>query len=164
MSAQTPIVRSHRLAIDGWSQTRRRVLVAVALASYPVFVAAWLGLPAVGVVGVPWAVGVLAALAVLVVANLAVYRFRRAMAQAPETQLDERQVAVRDRAYLEAYRIFSALVMAVLLIVGITPDAIDRPLQVTYDAVQPLLFGVILYGIILPSAVVAWGEPDLDEA
>jgi hypothetical protein len=164
LSAQPHLTSVRRPAIDGWSQARRRVVVAVALLSYPVFVATWLGLPAVGVVGVPWAVAVLAALALVVVTNLSVYRFRRSMAQAPETDLDERQVAVRDRAYLEAYRIFSALVMGTLLFVAIVPDAIDRPLQVTYDTVQPFLLGVILYGIILPSAVVAWGEPDLDEA
>jgi len=71
---------------------------------------------------------------------------------------------VRDRAYLESYRVFVAVVLVGLLVVGIGSDVVDRPLLVDFDVVQPVLWAGILYGMLLPSAVVAWGEPDLDEA
>lgn len=164
MSAPHPASATTRQSIDGWTRARRRGLVVIALLSYPLLVAAWLGLPAAGVTGIPWAIAVLAASGLMLLSNYGLYAFRRSMAQAPDADLDERQVAVRDRAYLEAYRIFAAIMLLGLLIVGILPDAIDRPLDVTYETVQPFLLGAILYSIILPSAVVAWGEPDLDEA
>jgi hypothetical protein len=139
----------------------RRAIVLVAMVGYPAFVAAWVGLPLLGVTGIAWgiAVGVLG-LGVLLAA-LALYQFRRAMAQAPDTQLDERQVRVRDRAYLDAYRVYATVVMLVLLIGAILADGLDQPVALTFDLVQPLIWGAILYGMILPSAVVAWQEPDL---
>lgn len=149
---------------DTLSQGRRRLLVVVALSSYPLFVAAWVGLPLAGVGGVAWVIPVIVLGAIVAGTNWTLYRFRRSMAQAPNELLDERQVAVRDRAYLDSYRIFTALTMVVLIIGGILPDALDRALPLTYDAVQPFVWGGILYGLSLPSAVVAWGEPDLDEA
>jgi hypothetical protein len=142
----------------------RRVVVAIVLLGYPLLVAAWVGLPMVGVPPLVWAltVGVLA-LAVIGGAG-ALYAYRHAMAQAPDSQLDERQIAVRDRAYLSAYRVFVALVLVALLLAGVVPDILDRPLEMTFETVQPLFWGAMLYSIILPSAIVAWQEPDLREA
>ena len=142
------------------SLTVRRALVFVALAGYPLFVAAWLVLRDV-LPGIAWAAVVaILGLAVLLSAY-ALYAFRRSMAQAPDDQLDERQVRVRDRAYLDSYRVFSALTLLGLLLFGILPDVLDRPLEVTYETVQPLLWGALLYSLVLPSAFVAWAEPEL---
>jgi uncharacterized membrane protein len=140
----------------------RRVLVLVTLLGYPLFVAAWLGLPAAGVTGLAWALVVAAIGFAVIVGAATLYVFRRSMAQAPDAQLDERQVRIRDRAFLVAYQVFAGLTLLGLLVVGIGSDAIDRPITLTYDTMQPLVWGVILYGIILPSAIVAWQEPDLD--
>jgi len=139
----------------------RRALVGAALAGYPVFVAAWIGLPTLGVTGIPWALVVAALGLGVILAAIALYQFRRRMAQSPDRDLDERQIAIRDRAYLVSYRAFSAIVLGGLLVAGILPDVLDRPLAVTFEAVQPVFWGAFLYSIILPSAVVAWQEPDL---
>jgi hypothetical protein len=143
------------------SRPIRRALVGAALAGYPVFVAAWVGLPALGVTGIPWAIVVGALGLGVILAATSLYQFRRRMAQSPDRDLDERQIAIRDRAYLVSYRVFCAIVLVGLLVVGILPDVLDRPLALTFETVQPLFWGAFLYSIILPSAAVAWQEPDL---
>lgn len=140
----------------------RRMLVLVALLGYPLFVLAWLFLPAAGITGLPWAIAVaVLGLAVLMAAAM-LYLFRRSMAQAPDAMLDERQVRIRDRAYLTAYQVFAGITLVALLLLGIGADALDTPITLTFDVLQPVIWGTILYGIVLPSAVVAWQEPDLD--
>lgn len=149
---------------DRLGRPARRGLVLVALLGYPILVAAWIGLPAVGITGLPWLVVVTSIAAVMTLAGVLLYRFQRSLAQSPEDRLDERQVAVRDRAYLHSYRILSGGVLLGLLAAAIAPDLLDRPLSVSYETMQPLLWAAILYSIILPSAVVAWQERDLDDA
>lgn len=151
-------------SIDSLSRTGRRALVVSALSGYPIFLGAWFGLPAMGITGVAWAVAVAAIGLATLAAMVALYRFRRSMAQAPEDRLDERQIAVRDHAYLQSYRLFCGGLLLALVAVAIAPDLLDRTLSVTYETIQPLVWAGILYSIILPSAVVAWQEPDLDEA
>ncbi|HYO43286.1 MAG TPA: hypothetical protein VES19_08825 [Candidatus Limnocylindrales bacterium] len=139
----------------------RKMLVLVAMLGYPVFVLAWVGLPAAGMTGIAWAVTVGALGLGVILAAMALYQFRRSMAQAPDAQLDERQIRVRDRAYLEAYRVFALIVLLVLLVGGIASDVLEPPITLTYDVVQPLVWGALLYSMFLPSAVVAWQERDL---
>ncbi len=160
----TAATQREPFGIDSMRRVQRRVVVALALAGYPAFVAAWLGLPAIGIVGIPWAVIVAVLGLGTILSGFLVYAFRRRLAQSPDGDLDERQVAVRDRAYLESYRVSVAVVLVGLFVVGVGSDAVDRPLLVNFDVVQPVLWAGILYGMLLPSAVVAWGEPDLDEA
>jgi hypothetical protein len=152
---------SGNVAVAEPSLVVRRAIVLAGMAGYPAFVAAWVGLPRLGVTGIPWAIAVAVLGLGVLFASMALYQFRRAMAQAPDTQLDERQIRVRDRAYLDAYRVFALLVMVVLVVGGIAADALDQRVELTFDLVQPLIWGAILYGMILPSAAVAWREPDL---
>jgi uncharacterized membrane protein len=143
------------------SRPIRRLLVVAAMLGYPLFVLAWVGLPAAGVTGIAWGATVAAIGLVVILSAAQLYLFRRSMAQSPDALLDERQVRIRDRAYLVAYQVFAALTMLGLIVVGIGSDALDRPVVVDFDVVQPLIWGAVLYGIVMPSAVVAWQEPDL---
>jgi len=90
-----------------------------------------------------------------------VYEFRSRLAQAPDGDLDERQIQIRDRAYLESYRIYVGVTLIGLVLAAIVPDIVDRPLVLTYDVVQWFVMGAILLSLVLPSAIVAWREPDL---
>lgn len=85
------------------------------------------------------------------------------LADLPDTAIDERQVALRDRSYLLAYRTISA-VIAVLVVAGyVILDAVrtERFTEAvgawaagdTIWTLMPLLF-------FLPSAVLAWTAPD----
>lgn len=97
---------------------------------------------------------------VTLVAWLFLYRFRASLAQASDDRLDERQVQVRDRAYLDSYRILAGLVVAGLLLLGILPQIAGHPVALSFDVVLPFLLGAILYALLIPSAVVAWTEPE----
>ena len=97
---------------------------------------------------------------VTLVAWLFLYRFRASLAQAPDDRLDERQVQVRDRAYLQSFRIFVVLVVAGLALLGFLPQLAGHPVALSFDIVLPFLLGAILYAVLLPSAVVAWTEPE----
>lgn len=147
--------------LDSISRGARRSAVIAVMAGYPLLVAAWAGLPALGLPPVVWAIVVGALGLVVLLGSYAIWSFRQRLAQAPDEELDERQIAVRDRAYLDSYRALAGLLVLGLLAATIVPDAIDRPVQLTFETIQPVMWGAILYAIILPSAVVAWREPDL---
>jgi hypothetical protein len=88
-----------------------------------------------------------------------VYEFRRRLANAPDAALDEREVRVRDRAYLQAHRIGTAALfvvgVAVVPLVGL-----DQTISV--EVVVDVMLSLAMAILALPAAVVAWTEPDDD--
>lgn len=140
----------------------RRPLAVIAVIGYPVAVVFWA--VAYGVFGVPPAVAGVVGLVVILLTVFAirrVYQFRSRLAQAPDDQLDERQLQIRDRAYVESYRIFAAITIVALVLVGIVPDLLDHPLTFDYTVANFFVMGAVILLIALPSAVVAWREPDV---
>lgn len=148
--------------LDEASQSTRRAVVAYAMVGFPALVVSWFGLSALGLPDVLRVVVAGALIVGLLVADYFLWVFRRSLAQSPDEQLDEREVAVRDRAYLESYRVFTALTAIGVLVVAIAPDVLDRPLELTFETVQPVFWGVLHYALVLPSAFIAWREPDVD--
>ncbi len=75
-----------------------------------------------------------------------------ARADTPDEYLDEREIAVRNEVYLQAFRIIGALVALGFLVVSMFP-------KVPLDAktVFSLLFPIVLF---LPTCVLAWVQPD----
>jgi hypothetical protein len=140
----------------------RRPLAVVAVVGYPAAVfcwtiaQTWLGLapPVGGIAGLALILGSLFAM-------WRIYAFRSHLAQAPDAQLDERQVQIRDRAYLDSYRIFVGVTLVALVLLGLVPGMVDKPLTLTFDVVNWFVTGAVLISLVLPSAVVAWREPDL---
>lgn len=92
----------------------------------------------------------------------------RTVAELPERFLDERQRAVRNRAYFYAYLILGWIVAALLTVslVGFVlvseNDAVT--LTTTWDQALGLVLSLNLLISLLPSMVVAWsdaGEPNV---
>lgn len=84
---------------------------------------------------------------------LAYFLLRRLVQEAadlPNDRLDEREVAARDRSYLEAYRMLGAAV-AGSLVLAIVDDAVGD-LVVSWNAAWAAL---LLLALVLPSAVLA---------
>lgn len=82
--------------------------------------------------------------------------------QAPDEALDEREIAVRLRAYYLAYVLFNAAVFLSLVVLSFLVD-LNRLSSFSYAQVSALLWGVFLVGWTLPSAILAWidrGEAD----
>lgn len=79
---------------------------------------------------------------------------------------DERQLQVRDRAFYRAYQTISALFG-----LWIVYEAIARTntrqwfwLPQTFDEYQAIVWAYLLVSMTLPSAIIAWTEPDLADA
>lgn len=77
------------------------------------------------------------------------------LGQAPDAELDEREIAMRLRAYYLAYVIFNSAVFLSLVGLSAFMD-IAKVNAVTYVQISTVLWGVFLYGWTLPSAVIAW--------
>ncbi len=106
-------------------------------------------------------VGALAIGAVAIVTVSSVWLGRRTYVnspQLPDSELDERLVQVKNQAYRTAFRIFGALVLiawplSLLLLVNI-------PGGNGITGTFMIFGGVALLMTTLPTAVVAWREPD----
>jgi membrane protease YdiL (CAAX protease family) len=160
MAAQTKTDRAEREE----SRPIRRAMAIVAIVGYPVAVLIWTVIgPAIGLEPLLSGVLGLAILGLTLYVSSRLYTFRSRMAQAPDGELDERQRQIRDRAYVDSYRWFVLITLVTLVAAGVIPDVIDQPIELTYEVVNWFVMGAILISIILPSAVVAWREPDLDD-
>lgn len=135
---------------------RRRIAVIVQLVSYP-FIILLTRLLHI------WP-GVDTLLALLAFAGVSVYLYYNTglwqFGNAPDDQLDERQVQARNQAYRLAYIGVSALI--ILLITGLLlADHIHQPLTVNYDQLSPVFWTIWTLVMVLPSAILAWTESDI---
>lgn len=143
------------------SQRQRRLLVLAeyaGLLAYPVASilagsAWWLLLALVGLVAI-----------VLIHSQLLV-RFTQRIADREDAELDERQTAVRDNAHRTAYQILGAAIIVGLVLVQMltTGPLSDKPWtpQISIQGiVAPVLATILWMYISLPTAVIAWTEPD----
>jgi hypothetical protein len=108
--------------------------------------------------------------ALMVVSGLAivfgvvgVLQSRRVLLPGSIGMLDERQQAVRDRAYFTAYRFISLLVVA-----GVSYLALVRlrrldTIELARSDFLLLAGGIVLLLLTLPSAIMAWTEQDTPE-
>ena len=129
-------------------RTQRRALALVWAAATIGCSAAWLWMGATALWLVPlW----LAAL-------WALRRSVQSRADLPDTALDEREVAQRDRVYLHAYQ--GLATAALLLLIALTIHG-DRS-TLTYEELSAATWFVLGLSLGLPSAILAWTTPDED--
>lgn len=150
---------SRRNWIDGLPQRTRRVIAVASLAGLPAMYgwsAFWL---TTRVPGIVWGPISFLLILVTVVGAFVLYGFVRDRANYG-ANLDERQRQLRDRAWVMCYEILSAVVIAAVLVVGVTVLGFGR--NVVLDAT--LVTGIVLCaGVLvplLPVAALAWLEPD----
>lgn len=87
----------------------------------------------------------------------------RSVADLPDEDIDERQIALRDRTYLVAYRILATTVAWLLLAAWIVADASATRIvsaSVADWIMSDALFFIITLILFLPSAILAWYAPD----
>jgi len=77
---------------------------------------------------------------------------------APDEQVDERQLQIRNQAYRFAYMGVSLLV-TLLLGYLMMADALQLPVPHGYDQANALFWAVFTVVLVLPSAILAWNEP-----
>ena len=143
------------------SQRQRRVLVLTEYAGLFSYLTVtvfmddtwWLLLAFVGVVAM-----------VLIHSQLLV-RFTQKIANKEDAELDERQTAVRDNAHRTAYQILgSAIIVGLVLLQMLTTGPLGfrpwTPQLSIRSIVLPVLTTILWMYVSLPTAVIAWTEPD----
>ncbi len=145
----------HDTRWDRLRTKRARVrIVAAMLAMLVAVPVAWVTLPALA------ALGVLAvAIAVWWVLRMSV----RVIADLPEEYLDERQVRVRDRAYVDAYRWFAGftlLAATILLVWFVVVSENDvATVEIGWGQAMAVFWAFEGLALTLPSMVLAIREP-----
>ncbi|WP_375444244.1 hypothetical protein [uncultured Fibrella sp.] len=138
------------------SLSQRRLATVLQMVSYPIlfFTMRWMGL----------ASSLATIVGLLPFVGLSVYLYRGTQlwqfGNAPDEQLDERQVLVRNRAYQLAYAIVSAVIVSLLVYLMLAAD-FHWPVLSGYDQLNPFFWGVWIVVLVLPSAILAWTESEI---
>jgi hypothetical protein len=145
--------------IEYLPRSRRRLLVTVALAGYPVAVAALAALKHTSLNR--WLILVLLLVLLLpTLATLAVgYRYARGRIDGRGARLDERDLALRQQAYALSHRVLAAILIAATAITEIYLTS-GNTLRFDANAFWPVAIWVIVYLPALPSLMLAWIETD----
>jgi hypothetical protein len=138
---------------------RRRLLVAVALAGYPVAVAVLVGLKHTGLNR--WLI--LAAFAVVLLPTVTTllvgYWYARGRIDGRRTRLDERDLALRQQAYALSHRVLAAILIAAAAVTEIYLTN-GNTMRLDANTVLPAMMWVIIYIPALPTLMLAWIETD----
>lgn len=135
----------------------RRTLILVAYLGYLGVVLAWSLLDPPG----RWLLVLPLGLAAVVGTGMLLMPQVLGVSDGTEAMLDERQLALRNRTYLNAYRVLGALVVLGALYVMLAHGS-GWWLPRTNLALQAVFWGVWLLAVTLPTAILAWSEPDAD--
>ena len=145
--------------IEYLPRSRRRTLVAVALAGYPLAVAALAALKHTSLNR--WLVlAVFLLLLLPTVATLFVgYRYARGRIDGRRARLDERDLALRQQAYALSHRVLAAILIVATAVTEIFLTS-GNTLRLDATNFWPVAVWVIVYLPALPSLMLAWIETD----
>jgi len=145
--------------IEYLPRSRRRTLVAIALAGYPVAVAVLAGLKHASLNR--WFVlAVFLLLLLLTLAAIAVsYRYARGRMGGRRARLDERDLSLRQQAYALSHQVLAALLIAATAITEIYLTS-GSTLRLDATSFWPAAMWVIVYLPALPALMLAWIETD----
>lgn len=87
-------------------------------------------------------------------------RVGKAIGDDIDSRLDERQLALRNAAYLDAYRIASGIVLLGVIWIALGLDLGIWWVPSTYNEWNLIFWGLFIYLTTLPSAFLVWREPD----
>lgn len=140
-------------------QTVRRRNVLLLLTSYPIVSALlWATLRDSAFFALAHLVTTVVILWVLGIERVG--RVGKAIGDDIDARLDERQLALRNAAYLDAYRIVSAVVLLGVLWIALGIDLGLWWVPSTFHEWNLIFWGLFIYTTTLPSAFLAWREPD----
>ncbi len=134
----------------------RRVAVVLHVLSFPLAFMSTAGLGLLSSIAVLIGLIAFAGTAYYLYHNTGLWQF----GNAPDGQLDERQVQTRNQAYRYAYMIISTILVCLLAYLMLATD-FRWPLPVSSSQVNPVFWSFWLLVLTLPSAVLAWTEQDI---
>jgi amino acid permease len=114
-----------------------------------------------------WLLALVGVVAMILIHSQLLVRFTQKIANKEDAELDERQTAVRDNAHRTAYQILgSAIIVGLVLLQMLTTGPLGlkpwTPQLSIRSVVTPALSTLIWMYVSLPTAVIAWAEPDPD--
>lgn len=148
--------------------TAKRALV---IGANVIFAAGTIFLSLVGDNG--WASYTLIHFALLFITLFLLRKSVRLVADAPDDLLDERLVKIRDRAYLNAFRILAGFVVglagaAIGLAVGMDAGDLSDGFNYTVTLTWPQISAFVAFGTIyllqIPSMALAWAEANFEDS
>jgi hypothetical protein len=146
--------------IDRLTQRTRRVIAILTVVGLPamyLWSAYWLttSMPAF-----VWGPISLVLVGCTAVGAIVLYRFVRDRADLQTTSLDERQLQLRDHAYVQSYGILSVVVVVTIAIPAVLVLGLGQRvvLDATIMTAVALIVGTLVP--VLPIAMLAWLEPD----
>lgn len=142
-------------------QASRRRDVVLLFASYPI--ATWLLHQTIGDHTFYALAHILVTIAVLSFSIFRVGRAGRRIADDVDTRLDERQLALRNAAYVDAYRVVSGLSALGVLWIALGIDQGWWWVPTTYNEWNGIFWGLFILTTSLPAAFLSWREPDREE-
>lgn len=150
-------------------QRRRRLAVLVMYLFMALFLGAFTGFSTLENIPGVWR-WLMAACSIVLLLQLgsAFYALRDVtgdVANQRGNDLDEREHAIRDRAYYRAYKILSSIALCVLFYYVIALDSNVLPLRVPQAEGSRMAVFLCAFLLVttLPTAILAWDEPDLEE-
>lgn len=114
-----------------------------------------------------WSKSVMGVVFVLLVANSLIsllWLSRRTYINTPalpDSELDERLVQIRNQAFRTAFQVFVPVVLIVWVLSVWT--VLDQPNNLGITNALIFFYGAIVLGTTLPTAIIAWREPDPPE-
>lgn len=145
--------------ITSLPRTTRRLLVVETFLGYPLLVVGYTFLVLTERVPVSlWAPVAIALMVLSLVGVAIVYSWARPRADS-SARLDERQRAMLDRAHVIGYGVLGTVITLLSGALALVAS-FDGPILVTMGGLTPFLLAMGLYLPILPSAILAWIEPD----
>jgi hypothetical protein len=147
-----------RVSLPPVARRTRRVLVLTAYLGYAAMLLAWtlLEQPVRWLFVLPLGLAAILAMGMLLMPQLL------GVSEGADEQLDERQIALRNRTYLNAYRVLGALVVLSALYYMLAQGG-GWWLPRSDLETQAFFWGSWLIALTLPTAITAWTEPDLRE-
>jgi hypothetical protein len=142
-------------------QRMRRLIVLATFLGYPLVLLGYGGLVAPGRLStVVWAPISIALMSMTILGTFAIYGFARDRASLQVESLDERQRELRDTAYVRSYVVLSTVVAALVGVAAIWATFFG-PIRFDFSDMASWLVAFVVFLPILPSAVLAWIEPDV---
>ena len=141
-------------------QRDRRIAVTAAFAGFPLLNLGYATLVATGVIPTTiWAPIAVALFAMTILGLVAIYGWGQGRITERRDQLDERQRAMVDRAFITGY---GALTTAIVVILGVLALYLSfiGPITLDMTSLTPWIIAVALYVPFLPFAALAWIETD----
>lgn len=153
--------RSRVGRVDRLSQRTRRVIAVTTLAGLPamyVWSSFWLG---TSVPTAIWGPISFVLIGFTAVGSLVLYRFVRDRADLGATTLDERQLQLRDRAWVVSYGLLSTVVVIAVAVLAIVVLGMGHEVVLDGNLMSALAICIGVLIPLVPIAALAWLEPDL---